>query len=227
MSVYSPVIFLILKMMFNKKKYISVLLLLISVLAFSQSSIKFSHKTISRPEKWWAFFHPFIAKKAYKLTLKARETAKVVAKDSVLDHDENGGQVDAFRHSYWMALLSQKIKPKKAFKLGKAHEMGNKLSFIKGDYEDGTQADSLSSAMDIYNNAVGIEIGRANKKVTEEELKQLVIQSVLSGDMRILKKDKQGNYLDCNGNKIDLVLYSRKWSVPKCLIGSIKYQFAN
>ena len=193
------------------------LLILSTVSLYSQSTIQ-SFKKLSPPEKKWAFFHPFIAKKAYHLTIKARDTAKLVAKDTLLDHDENGGQVDAFRHAYWMALLSQKIKPKKAFNLGLAHEKGNYLTFKKGQYEEGVQPDSLAGRMDIYNNAVGVEIGRENKKLNDDELKKFVIKSILSGDMRVLKKDKQGNYLDCGGNIIDLVGYKGKWGIPKCLI---------
>jgi len=202
------------------RKYVFILFASIVLNVFPQSTNKFSQ--ISPPEKRWDFFPPFIAKKCYKLTVKAREVSKIVAKESVLDKDENGGQVDAFRHSYWMALLAQKIKPKKAFKLGKAHEKGNYWAFKKGEYEDGAQPDSLASVMDIYNNAVGIEIGKSNKKLTEEELKLFVIKSVLSGDMRMFKKDNDKNYLDCIGNKIDLSFYKGKWSIPKCLISTVK-----
>lgn len=140
----------------------------------------------------------------------------------MLDQKENGGQADAFRHSYWMALLSQKIKPKKALKLGKAHEKGNYISFTKGGYEDGSPPDSMASVMDLYNNKVGIEIGRLNKKMGEEELKQLVVKSILQGEMRILKMDAQGNFQDCSGKKIEPVSYKGKWNIPKCLVGSAK-----
>lgn len=187
--------------------------------SFAQSN-KGVFSKLSRPEKCWAFFHPFVAKKAHRITMKVQETAKEVAKDPVLDQDENGGQVDAFRHAYWMALLSQRIKAKKALKLGKAHERGNHISFKRGEYEEGAPPDSMGSVMDLYNNCIGSEIGRNNKKIKEEELKQLVLRSIFQGNMRILKKDPKGNYLDCSGKIIDLVSYRGKWSVPKCLVGS-------
>src|SRR6185295_19637862 len=61
--------------------------------ATEKPSKAFHH--LSCPEKRWVIFHPFIAKKAYRLTQQAKAVAKEMAKDSLLDGDENGGQVDA------------------------------------------------------------------------------------------------------------------------------------
>jgi len=176
----------------------------------------------SRPEKCWALFHPFVAKKAYRITVEAYETAKQVAQDKMLDGDGNGGQADAFRHAYWMALLSQKIKPNKARKLGKAHEKGNYIFFKKGRLEEGTPPDSMACVMDLYNNEVGIGIGQQNKKISKEELKQIVLRYIFQRNMRILKKDPQGNFLDCSGKIIDPAAYNGKWNIPKCLTESAK-----
>jgi len=43
----------------------------------------------------------------------------------LLDGDASGGQVDAFRHAYWMARLHQEIGKRAAFSLGKSHEKEN------------------------------------------------------------------------------------------------------
>src|SRR5437868_602487 len=103
--------------------------LIFAILIFfclQQSEAQVNYKTefrkLSCPEKRWVFFHLFIAKKAFKLTQQARATSKEMAKNPLTDGDENGGQVDAFRHAYWMALLSQNICWRKARGLGKAHE---------------------------------------------------------------------------------------------------------
>src|SRR5438105_3430445 len=80
----------------------------------AKESSKIEFGKVSCPEKWWAFTHPFIACRAKKITIKAREASREMMSDSSLDHDADGGQVDAFRHSYWMALLSQQISPSKA-----------------------------------------------------------------------------------------------------------------
>ena len=43
----------------------------------------------------------------------------------LLDKDPSGGQVDAFRHAYWMARLNEEIGKNAAKSLGKAHEKEN------------------------------------------------------------------------------------------------------
>src|SRR5437763_1189417 len=127
-------------------------LIILTQLSAAQQSPSNEFGKVSCPEKWWAFTHPFIACKAYKLSVKAMEATKEMMKDSTIDHDSNGGQLDAFRHSYWMALLSQKISPRKAKRLGKAHEKGDYLNFKKHRLEDGLLPDSMASVMDLCNN---------------------------------------------------------------------------
>ncbi len=177
-------------------------------------------RKLSCPEKRWVIFHPFIAKKTYKLSLESRAAAKEMIKDSLLDGDENGGQVDAFRHAYWMALLSQHICWRKALNLGKAHEKGNFLDFKKGRMEEGALTDSVSSAMDLFNNKIGITIGRANKNISEEGLKKVVCDAILSGKMSMIRKNRNGDAFDCDGNQLDLKKYEHQWSIPKCLVKS-------
>ncbi|MBK6839510.1 MAG: hypothetical protein IPG90_15685 [Bacteroidetes bacterium] len=65
---------------------------------------------------------PVHRKKTWKITEQARMETKSLLLDSRLDGDEDGGQLDAFRHAFWMASLSQKICWRKALKLGIAHE---------------------------------------------------------------------------------------------------------
>lgn len=177
-------------------------------------------KQLSCPEKRWVIFHPFVAKKAYMLTQAARAATERVMNDALLDKDPSGGQADAFRHSYWMALLSQNISWRKARWLGKAHEKGNYRDFKKRKTEEGILPDSASCAMDLYNNMKGIEAGRANKKSSEEELKILIIDAIRKGEMRILNKDSTGNYLDCETKKIDMNEWQGQWGIPKCLVPS-------
>src|SRR5258705_12173330 len=90
--------------------------------SFCQINYKSEFKKLSCAEKHWVFFHPFIAKKAFRLTQQARAASKEMLRSPLLDGDFNGGQVDAFRHAYWMALLTQHMCWRKARWLGKAHE---------------------------------------------------------------------------------------------------------
>jgi len=181
------------------------------------------HKEFQRlscPEKRWVIFHPFIARKSFRLTLEAREAAREMLKDSLLDKNTNGGQNDAFRHAYWMALLSQHICWRKAIRLGKAHEKGDYIRFKKGIAEEGALPDSASGAMDLFNNTVGAEIGRSNKKIPADELKIMVRDAVLAGKMKVISEDLKGEALDCDGNVIDLSQYQHQWNIPKCLVSS-------
>jgi hypothetical protein len=194
--------------------------LLSSLPLHAQTNYREGFHNLSRPEKWWVIFHPFIAKKTFRLTQDARNVSKEMVKKQLLDGDENGGQVDAFRHAYWMALLSQHICWRKACWLGKAHEKGNYLDFKKHKTEEGILPDSISGAMDLFNNRIGIEIGRVNKKVSEADLQSMVRDSILSGKMKVIYKNRNGEPLDCDSKVIDVQKYRQQWNIPKCLMNS-------
>ncbi len=185
-----------------------------------QYSFAQSFTSLSRPEKWWVITHPFVACKAKKLTQIARNESRKLEGDTILDRDPDGGQVDAFRHSYWMALLSQNFCWKKAIKLGMAHEKGNYLQFKNGIKEDKNLPDSIAGAMDLFNNYIGVAIGCNNKLSSEEEIKKIVLNEIVSGKMRIIKKDNNKNPLDCNDKIINLASYDHIWNIPKCLVRS-------
>src|ERR1700747_2369512 len=94
-----------------KNIFFSILFLgVVSENIFSQSTCIKNFGHLSRPEKCWAIFHPFCALKVKKLTKRALLVVNEVKEKKLLDQYENGGQLDAFRHAYTMALLSQKIK---------------------------------------------------------------------------------------------------------------------
>ncbi len=187
---------------------------------FSQNSFS-SFRKLSRPEKFWVFAHPFVAKKALRMTRIAIATADSISRTTILDGDPAGGQVDAFRHCYWMALLITKMNPKKALKLGKAHEKGNYLEFKAGKLEQGILPDSVSSAMDIYNNEIGAGIGKFwFSTVSPLEIQLHVIAKIKNGDLLVIKKNKSGNYLNCEGEIINMEKWKGKWGIAKCLVKS-------
>lgn len=183
-------------------------------------TIETGKRHASRPEIWWAVKHLFIAKKSVKLTRIALIATEEMKHSALLDGDPQGGQVDAFRHSYWMALLAQKIHPRKALMLGIAHEKGNYLDFKRGNLEDGILPDKISASMDLYNNEKGVALGYENRTVSQDSLKQLVIQAILEGKMKIVYKDVKGQYLQCNDSVINLQDYRGKWEIPKCRVRS-------
>lgn len=172
------------------------------------------------PEQIWVITHPFIAKKAWTITKEAKAIADSMAHDRELDGNIAGGQVDAFRHAFWMASLVQEIHPRKARKLGIAHEKGNYIDFKKKTLEEGQLPDSVSCEMDMKNNEAGIAIGKENRDMSQEKLIGRVKNAVLSGELWVIKKDSKGNFLDWNGNIIPPEDYLGKWNNPKCLVPS-------
>lgn len=166
--------------------------------------------------------HPFIAKKAFRITTHVRFVTDSIAQHGILK-DGNGGQLDAFRHAYWMASLAQKIPAHKAEKLGKAHEKGNYLGWKNGIEEDSMRADSIMCVMDLKNNATGIQLGKefkADTSSSKKKLEELVLKNVKSGKMVIVKKNSSGQPEDVSGRIIIAGNYKGKWYIPKVLVRS-------
>jgi hypothetical protein len=200
------------------KIFISIVLIFFPFFSQSQSFTK-KFKSLSAPEKWWVLTHLSVAKKALIISEQARIVSKEMEKDSLLDHDADGGQVDAFRHAYWMAKLAQQMCWHKALKLGIAHEKGDYKRFKKHMYEENSFADSAASAMDLYNNKVGLETGCKNK-LSDGELIILLRQKIINGEMKVIFKNSQRASVDCNGNIIDANLFRNKWDTPRCIVPS-------
>ncbi len=197
------------------------LLIFIFLLMSSCSpKLRQSFSKVSSPEKTWVLFHPFKAKKAFYISLEAERIKDSIKNNGNIGNDNNGGQLDAFKHSFWMARLSQSIGKRAAFSLGKAHEKGNHKTFKKNKLEDGFLPDKQSSEMDLFNNFIGISIGKVNKKIPKAVLIKKVLDSLQQGKLRILNKDNLGNFLDCQGQIIPLDSLKGKWDTKKCLVSS-------
>ena len=143
-----------------------------------------------------------------------------VKKNNLLDQYASGGKLDAFRHAFAMAYFNRFVSRNKLLKLGIAHEKGNYLDFKRGGFEDGELPDSVSSVMDLKNNAMGLLIGGALKKVSVEELKQKVIEQINAGGLWIIKRNTEGRYMDCKGSVIAPEKIKGTWNNSKCLVGS-------
>ena len=169
---------------------------------------------ISGPEFWWAIGHPFIAIKAKRISKQAIRTTDSLEAAAILK-DRSGGQLDAFKHAFWMASLSQQIKPKKAYKLGVAHEKFNYKQSRKGK----GGGDKAASEMDLWNNKTGIDLGYIHRDVPKDILINIVIQAVKEGKMKVIKKNIDGNSLDCDGQLIDKSTL-KTWGNKRCLVPS-------
>ncbi|MBX2960409.1 MAG: hypothetical protein KF732_10685 [Flavobacteriales bacterium] len=196
---------------------IVICLVVFSNLLIGQNTTLRQFKKLSCPEKRWVIFHPFVAKKALKVSLEAREITAEIKQQKLLVGTGNGDQIDAFRHAYWMARLAQEIHWRKANRLGKAHEKGNYQQFKKGKLEDDVLPDKISSEMDLFNNKVGLNLGKLNK---EKELKNEVLNLVKDGKCKIIKTDAEGNFLDEKNKLIPLEELKGKWETRKVLVDS-------
>jgi len=199
-------------------KYFALIIVLLFVGCSPQ--IKQSFSKLSKPERTWVIFHPFKAKKAYFISLEAEGVKDSLNTVDIIGTDNNGGHLDAFKHSYWMARLSQNIGKRAALSLGKAHEKGNYKTFKKHKLEDGFLPDKQSSEMDLFNNLVGIDIGNNNKNASKNELILMVLDSLQKGQLRILNKDSLGNFLDCQQRIIPIDSLKHRWDTEKCLVSS-------
>lgn len=180
-----------------------------------------SFQSLSRPEKCWAIKHIFIAGKTFEISTNCQAISEQYATADSLDGDINGGQVDAFKHAYWMASLVQKIHWRKAKQLGKSREKGSYLRWKKGIQKGkGNLPDKAGSEMDLWNNLQGIEIGQKNKNLSSKELQQLVVEAILSGKMKIIKKNTSGQFLDKESKIIHAKELVGTWENEKVLVPS-------
>lgn len=190
-----------------------------SLTLYSQSNFKQFIK-LSCPEKKWVIFHPFIAKETFNISIEAAKKAVQLKNDTTLDGDLNGGQLDAFRHAFWMARITQEYGWRKAHSLGKSHEKGNYKDFKKHRLEDGVLPDKQSCEMDFLNNDVGIQIGKDNLNAKQEDLAHIIINHILTGKLFIIKKNRTGKFLKCNNDIITDEEIFGKWDNPKCIVSS-------
>jgi hypothetical protein len=179
-----------------------------------------SYFELSGPEKFWVITHFLKAKKAFEITGEVLKTTDSVSKTGLLDPNLNGGQLDAFKHGFWMASLTRSIGKKAALKLGEAHEKGNYQDFKNRRKEDGMVPDKMASEMDLFNNRAGAALALDPSSETTGELIHIIAEAIKAGRLKILKKDSRGNFLNCQGDVISEEELKGKWETAKCLVGS-------
>ena len=164
--------------------------------------------------------HPRAAKKVKKIIPVVRTDVRLKISEGKIDSLIHGGQADAYRHALWMALTAKHIGDKKARKVGQMHEEGNKTNFYKSIKEDDALQDSISCQMDLLNNDLGIAYGIGYKDKSDEEIKELVLTGVLAGEFFMLFRNKQNEFLDCEGNIVDNKnrITDKRWYLPYCLV---------
>jgi len=199
-----------------------VLSLLFSITVVGQSP---AWKSLGTAEKCWVVFHPFVAKKAHRITQQV-----VMVMDSLKEvnyfegNTRSGSKADAVRHAYWMAELRRKIGKRRALKLGNAHEKKNKQDFEKGRLEEQLLPDEAAMQMDLKNNEKGVEIGR-----TKSESLSSVLKALQTGELFWIKQNGKGEFLDKNNHVIPSSECSGKWGNERLVVptNSVTNQIQN
>ena len=204
----------------KKRAFIIVLIFMGSQIRAQSNWDKFWK--LSTTHQIWVVFHPFKAKKASEISMEATKVSDSIAKTGVLDRDKAGGQADAFRHAYWMARLQQEIGKRAAISLGKAHERDNYRTFKRRQTENGIVPDQASKEMDLFNNKAGLRFTQKGIPASKNELTQNIVDAILIGDLKVIKKDTMGNYITCDGELIPLEELGNSWQNRKCVIPSKK-----
>ena len=201
------------------KKVLFFYCILNSTFSYTQSNWQ-QFKMLSCSEKTWTVFHIFKAEKAAIVSKEAQRVSDSIAKTPLLDGDKSGGQIDAFRHAYWMARLHQEIGKNAARKLGKAHEKTNYQQYKNRSLEDGEVPDKISSEMDLFNNSIGLTFTEKGVSCPKNGLIYRIVNAILAGELKVIKKDSNNNYLTCDNQIISLEKIKHQWENEKCLVNS-------
>lgn len=198
-------------------KLIALLLIVLSIQLNAQSK---AFKNLGGAEKLWVVFHPFSAKKAYRLSQKTLHVTDSIQPYLRQQFNGSGSKLDAFKHAYWMSLLSSQIGPKRALWLGKAHEKKNKKDFENSRVEDGSQIDQMTIQMDLENNELGVRVGKYCKKCTKEKLRDSILEALESGELKIIRHNYSGQFLDDNNQVIPNKEWQGKFENKRNLVPS-------
>jgi hypothetical protein len=92
--------------------------------------------------------------------------------------------------------------------------------FKNNEKEDGIVPDEISSEMDLFNNTQGLLLISKNSDISKTGLIYRIMNAIHEGKMKIIKKDKNGRFLTCDGAEISPDSLKGKWKNNKCLVAS-------
>ena len=154
-------------------------------------------------------------KKAYKISLDVLKTMDSLNRENFLGGNTEGGKFDAFRHIYWTYSLTKEIGEEKTRRVGEIYENYNRYIFNNIDYSG---YDSVSMAMDLFNNDIGIELGK--NKIADSLIFNEITNIIFSGKAKIVKKNTLEQSLDENNNVIPEEEWKKKWINNRKLVNS-------
>ena len=150
---------------------------------------------LNRQEKNIIKFH-FDFYKVYPV-YENSENARLVTK---LNFGGNfkGDASDAFRHTFWQAINTQKVGADFTQKWSDAHEFSTPLADLSTDL-----------VMDIHNNDVGIEIGENYPNASNREIMKIVLDKIKHGGLIIINKNNK--LIKSNGSQIKNISEIRRY----------------
>lgn len=172
-------------------------------------------KSLSLKDKIWVMKNYSSIKKAYKISLDVLKTMDSLNRENFLGGNTEGGKFDAFRHIYWTYSLTKEIGEEKTRRVGEIYENYNRYIFNNIDYSG---YDSVSMAMDLFNNDIGIELGK--NKITDSLIFNEITNIIFSGKAKIVKKNTLEQSLDENDNVIPEEEWKKKWINNRKLVNS-------
>ena len=193
-------------------------------MAFPIRDVFNSIKNLNIYEIYWYLTHLFKAYGVWKISIYVRELTSNEITNPELDGDPLGGQIDAFRHILWMALITQKYGAKTARSIAKTYEKGNKLDYKKKHFIEQNIPDATSMVMDLMNNEIGIEIGLKYPDISILSLISEIKKIILEGKAWKIKKHKNGKVLSCDNYFLSPKAWNGKWNIPKVIVPS-NYSF--
>lgn len=172
-------------------------------------------KSLSLKDKIWVMKNYSSIKKAYKISLCVLKTMDSLNRENFLGGNTEGGKFDAFRHIYWTYSLTKEIGEEKTRRVGEIYENYNRYIFNNSDYSG---YDSVSMAMDLFNNEIGIELEKS--KIADSLIFNEITNIIFSGKAKIVKKNTLEQSLDENDNVIPEEEWKKKWINNRKLVNS-------
>ncbi len=172
-------------------------------------------KSLSLKDKIWVMKNYSSIKKAYKISLCVLKTMDSLNRENFLGGNTEGGKFDAFRHIYWTYSLTKEIGEEKTRRVGEIYENYNRYIFNNSDYSG---YDSVSMAMDLFNNEIGIELEKS--KIADSLIFNEITNIIFSGKAKIVKKNTLEQSLDENNNVIPEEEWKKKWINNRKLVNS-------
>lgn len=115
----------------------------------------YSGKNVGKHQVWYCKFH---AKRCATAMKSLRGRAESATSRYTRKYGWDGGQANAFRHAYWMAMIAKRYGTGFAVGLGRAHELDTPSKY---------RADS---GVDLHNNPIGAAYGDRHDEWSDDRL---------------------------------------------------------